>query len=196
MKLGYFKGLCHCLIFTSFNFLLGTILLTKMAAAENIINTQQSDRQCPQELAQLANLMTENISNYGNRVIQRRSIYSRKLDFLPTYIVTVGKPEIEPLSLNQSQYPTDDISDDVQQIFFTTLERQYFTNQKVLEVQNYHWLILTQTSRGWKLVMAFTRFGYPDEDKLAISPPRDTTSGIIGQAVKLWLKDCQNGTLR
>lgn len=195
MKLDFLRGLCYGLIFTSLNFLWVTTLLMKIAVAESL-NSSLSEGQCPQEVAELANLMTTNISNYGNRVIQKNSAYSRKLDFLPTYIITTSQAEIEPLPLHQFQTPTNDNSDDVQQIFFTTLERQYSTEQRVIETQNYHWLIITQTDAGWKLVMALTRFGYPNGDEFLVSPPRDTTQGIMGQAVKLWLRDCESGTLR
>lgn len=186
------QGRLFCgLILICSNFLLGAKILAAQSA-----KIEKSDRQCPQELVDLANLMTSNISNYGNRVIQKSSVYSHKLDFLPTYIVTASEAEIKAVSGNRFTSATNDIPDNVPQIFFTTLERQYPNKQRMIEAQNYHWLILTQTDSGWKLVMALTRFGYPQGDKWVISPPRDTTNSVIGQAVNLWLKDCQYGTLR
>ena len=169
-----------------------------MLAQTAKINTPQKHLQCPQELSELAQLMTNDISDYANRVIQKSSIYSHPLDFLPTYIITTSPAEIKPLPLNQSQFTSEiEITpEDAQQIFFTSLERQYPNNKTMIETQNYHWLIMTLTHEGWNLAMAFTKFGYPRQDKIIVSPPHDTTYGIIGQAVSLWLKDCRSGTLK
>ena len=151
----------------------------------------QNDRQCPTNLGELADLLTADISDYGNRVIQKSSIFSHKLDFLPTYIVTASKAELEPLSIDSLQK-----TDNIQQIFFTSLERQYSNSKTIVEAESYHWLILTYSNQQWQLVQSFTRFGYPRGDKTVVSPIRDSTSGVMGQAVKIWLKDCHAGSLR
>jgi len=74
------------------------------------------------------------------------------------------------------------------------LERQYIDNQ-IIDIQTYHWLFLTQTDSGWRTVMMFSRFGNSAKN-MPPTPPRETTNGIIGQGVKLWLKDCRAGTVR
>lgn len=195
MKRSFSQRLFYLFILTCFNCSLNYSFQLQIAVAENKskIPTNQS---CPQNIEALATLLTSNISEYANRVIKKTNIHSHKLDAFANYIVTVGKPEIEPLPLQPYPSSIDNLPDDVQQIFFTSLERQYPNHQTMIETQSYHWLILTPTQDGWKLVMAFTKFGYPHEDKFVVSPPRDTTNGIIGQAVKLWLKDCHYGTLR
>ena len=160
---------------------------------------EQNDRQCPNDIKVLADLLTRDISDYGNRVIQKSSMYSHKLDFLPIYIVTSTQAELEPLSigsLDESSLQKTNENDNIQQIFFTSLERQYSNSQTIIEAENYHWLILTYNNQQWQLVQSFTRFGYPRGDKTVVSPIRDSTSGVIGQAVKIWLKDCQAGSLR
>lgn len=78
--------------------------------------------------------------------------------------------------------------------FFTTLERQYSTNNRIIETQNFHWLILTQTPKDWQVVTVLSKLGYPHDSanqSFISSPPLDTTQGIIGQAVILWLRDCK-----
>ena len=168
--------------------------LSASTIAQEVV-TNKNDRQCPQDLETLANLLTADISDYGNRVIQKSSIFSHELDFLPTYIITASKAELEPLSASESTLQTSN-NDNIKQIFFTSLERQYSNSQTVIEAENYHWLILINQNGQWQLVESFTRFGYPNSEKKVISPIRNSTNGVIGQAVKLWLKDCHAGTLR
>ena len=74
--------------------------------------------------------------------------------------------------------------------FFTTRERQYLSDTRLEETNNYHWLLLTSTDRGWDMVMLLTRFGEVGDNGL-VSPIVDTTSGVVGEAVRLWLRDCQ-----
>ncbi|WP_308254980.1 hypothetical protein [Geminocystis sp. GBBB08] len=164
----------------------------KSALAETVI----SNNKCGNNLEDLANLLVKDLPDYANRVIQRNRIHSHPLQFFPIYVITAGKTELESLPLSQTQYKNVMKSlstDDVKQVFFTTLERQYSINNRIIETQNFHWLILTKTPKNWKIVMVLTKLGYPDdssEQNFISSPPLDTTEGIIGQAVKLWLRDC------
>ena len=164
----------------------------KIALADTVIDNNK----CPNNLEDLANLLVEDLPDYANRVIQRNRIYSHALDFFPFYVIAAGKAELESLPLKQTQYQSlvKSTSDaDTQQIFLTTLERQYPSNNSIIETQNFHWLILTRTPKDWQIVMVLTILGYPDNSEFQnfiSSPPLDTTDGIIGQAVKLWLKDC------
>jgi hypothetical protein len=91
----------------------------------------------------------------------------------------------------------------LQQVFFTTLERQYWRNQMV-SLQNYHWLFLVQNQDGWYLGLLYSSLGrYPSGDgplspvasQRAPTPPEESSDGIIGQAIRLWLRDCRAGAV-
>ena len=147
---------------------------------------------CPGELQLLAEKLLQDLPKYANRVIQRARKLDRDVDIF-SYIVIAGKPEFEPLELENSEYQVlfPDLS---QQVFFTTLERRYLKNE-VIEWQNYHWLFLTQTGQDWYMVMLFSRFGTIDPERPP-SPPMNNTNGAIGEAVRLWLRDCRAATVK
>ncbi|NEO12133.1 MAG: hypothetical protein F6K59_27140 [Moorea sp. SIO3F7] len=161
------------------------------------VNLQPSPGQtCSVEVETLTSLLLKDLPSYANRVIQRARRSDSTVDNF-SYVIVAGKPEFEPLPLKSFQSttvpnPTD--SEALQQIFLTTLERKYFKD-KAVELQNYHWLFLTKSSDGWRLVMIFSRIGSVSEGKLP-TPPRESTNGVIGQAVKTWLRDCRAGTIR
>ncbi|NES83788.1 MAG: hypothetical protein F6K10_21570 [Moorea sp. SIO2B7] len=156
------------------------------------ISAKVEDNSCPAELNILTDLMLKDLPSYANRVIQRARRRSRSLDLF-SYVIIAGKPELKPLELNYTEY-TPVFSESPQQLFFTTLERQYINN-KVVESQHYHWLFLTRTASGWRMAMVFSRLGSTGGDKPAL-PPKETSNGVIGQAVRLWLRDCRAGSLR
>lgn len=145
------------------------------------------------DLEGLTTQLMLDLPSYANRVVQRSRRLRRSVDIYP-YIVAAGQPELTSLPLNdgvdvENQYE----SEGVEQVLFTTLERQYFDRKKV-ELQQFHWLFLTETKDGWQVVMMFTRSGeYPV--KSLLSPPRNSSDGAIAQAVKLWLRDCQAGSV-
>ena len=148
-------------------------------------------KQCSYDLETLGNSLVKNIPSYANRVMQKSRKLSREESSLPVYVIVASKPEFEPLPLSKiSNLNSED--ETVKQIFFTTLERQYTQKDKVIETQNYHWLLLTETSQGWRMVMVFSRLGTSNPNSLP-SLPIDTTNSIMGQAVKLWLRDCRAG---
>lgn len=158
--------------------------------------TRNNINKCPQDIESLTNSLIKDLPDYANRVIQRNRHHSHPLEFFPFYVVTAGKAEFEPLPLPQNQYkPTLTLNDDqeIKQVFFTTLERQYPSNDRLLETQNFHWLMLTDTPDGWQMVMLWTRLGYPDhqtEANFISTPPLESSNGVIGQSVQLWLRDC------
>lgn len=143
---------------------------------------------CAGDLETLSEQMLIDLPSYANRVMQRSRPRQRR-EKLIHYIVVAGRPEFEPLPLtrNESQYKSV-YPDTTKQIFFTTLERQYSQTQ-VVNLENYHWLFLTETERGWQVVTLFSQFSSSNSDHPP-SPPRNTTHGVIGQAVNLWLRDC------
>lgn len=147
---------------------------------------------CPNDLEQLTALLLKDLPNYSNRVIQRTQREHKKVG-IRNFIITASKAEFEPLELPRIQYHPID-KQDPSQVFFTVLERQYNNNQ-ITNIQTYHWLFLTQTELGWQTVMMFSRYGNSKEIKPP-APPRETTDGIIGQGVQLWLKDCRGGRIK
>ena len=147
---------------------------------------------CPDNIQELTPLLLQDLPSYSNRVIQRTQDRVAAAG-IKNYIITASKAEFEPLDLPRIQY--DRIDDrDPEQVFFTLLERQYIQGE-IVEIQTYHWLFLTHTDSGWRTVMLFSRFGN-SQDNVPPAPPRETTNGIIGRGVQLWLRDCRAGTVR
>ncbi len=147
---------------------------------------------CPDKVKELTALLLKDLPAYSNRVIQRTQAINQAAG-IENYIIIASTAEFEPLDLPRLQYDTID-DRDPEQVFFTVLERQYINN-KIVEIQTYHWLFLTQTDSGWRAVIMFSRFGN-SAGKQPPTPPRETTDGIIGRAVQLWLRDCRAGTVR
>ncbi|MBF2064289.1 MAG: hypothetical protein IGS39_07685 [Calothrix sp. C42_A2020_038] len=149
-----------------------------------------------QDLELITTNLLHDLPSYANRATQRARRLTRRGDTF-SYMLAAGRPEFNPLPLNPSI--TSDIrntlSEGVEQIFFTTLERQYIAKQAV-ELQQFHWLLLTNTSDGWRKVMMFTQTGTFPVTKQAPSPPRDSSDGAVAQAIDTWLRDCQAGSIR
>lgn len=141
---------------------------------------------CPQDLETVVGLLLEDLPSYTNRVIQRSRL-SGDGD-RETYVITTGQPEFEPLALGGTQTvpPSPDAP---KQVFFTTLE-QSFSHDEAIARENYHWLFLVLTPDGWRMATLFTRYGSIKREKPP-SPPREASNGAIGQAVRLWLRDCR-----
>lgn len=141
-----------------------------------------------QDVETLTARLLQDLPSYANRASQSAR-FSRTTDIY-SYVLVAGRPEFAPLTLGPGIYspaPGTGIQQP-HQVFITTLERQY-TAGKPVELQQYHWLFLTQTSSGWQLAMMFSRIGtYPAGRPP--TPPRDTSSGVIAQAVRAWLRDC------
>lgn len=140
------------------------------------------------DIETLTDRLLENLPGYANRVTLR----DRHLN---SYVIIAGRPEFAPLTLGPGVYQPAPASDPEppQQVFITTLERQY-TAGKAVELQQFHWLFLTRTSSGWRLATMFSRTGtYPKEQPP--TPPRESSNGVIGQAIHEWLRDCRAGTV-
>ncbi|WP_206813993.1 hypothetical protein [Chroococcus sp. FPU101] len=155
------------------------------------------DSTCPKDTQELTNLLLQDLPNYANRVLHR-SKTTDLASFVQTYVIVSGQGETQPLPLRQSPSQYQAIFDETQpQIFFTTFERQY-SNNKLVRFHNYNWLLLAPTEKGWRLIMSFSQLASlePTQPNDPPLPPIDTTNGVIGQAVKLWLRDCEAGTLR
>lgn len=150
---------------------------------------------CPADVETLTALLIRDVPSYANRVIQRSRRLSRR-DTNLFYVVLAGRPEFEPLPLSPLSDPSLTPTDKAQpqQVFFTTLERQY-SGGKAVESQLYHWLFLTKTSGGWRLALMFSQFGSSVRGRPP-TPPQESSNGIVGQAVTNWLRDCRAGVIR
>ncbi|MGJ3254654.1 MAG: hypothetical protein ACFE0J_26505 [Elainellaceae cyanobacterium] len=149
---------------------------------------------CPDDLETLTQLMLRDLPGYANRVSQRARDRDRIVD-LYTFVILAAQPEFMPLTLGPGSYnpaPSDSPSA-LQQVFFTTLEREYVGDNTEL-LQHFHWLFLGKTERGWWFGLMASRIGgYPDNQPQ--SPPRDSSQGVIAQAIRLWLRDCRAGAI-
>ncbi|PSB21424.1 hypothetical protein C7B76_05110 [filamentous cyanobacterium CCP2] len=148
--------------------------------------------QCPSELEELLPLLLRDLPSYANRVNQRAYPLDIRTGNIPGYVLLATRPDFEPLPLTSRAYtPTQE--DDTTQIFFTTLERQYVPNASV-RLQHHHWAFLTQTTRGWRLVLMVSAIDNVPADEPP-TPPHDSSEGVIAQAIRLWLRDCQAGSV-
>lgn len=153
---------------------------------------RENARICPGDLEVLVKLLVRDLPGYANREFRRSKIEVDKSR--SSYLVIAGRPEFEalPLGVGRSEKPVSD--DEPRQVFITTLERVYVRGE-VVQLQGYHWLFLTSSEEGWRLVMMFSRMGgYPTMGP--VSPPRDSSNGAIAGAVRAWLRDCRAGSVR
>jgi hypothetical protein len=145
--------------------------------------------QCPTELEPLVVQMLKDLPSYANRAIVR-SRRTRSVSQLGS-VLTAGRPEFEPLPINSSSQPDPTL----QQVFITTLEREVVSGKRI-NLQQFHWLFLTRTDAGWQLALMFTRTGGYPTTVQPTTPPRESSQGIVGQAVRTWLRDCNSGFVR
>ncbi|MEG4046311.1 hypothetical protein [Microcoleus sp. Pol17_C1] len=141
---------------------------------------------CPADLETLVDRLLQDLPSYANRVIVRSGFApnnSRAIGYVQRQIILAGRPEFEPLPLKFK----DVLPENASQVFITTLERQYRGGQRV-EIQQYHWLFLTKTEKGWELVKIVSRFSRV-ADVRPLSPPESEKSAIA-EAIRLWLRDC------
>jgi hypothetical protein len=176
-------------------FWLNLLAITNLGGNPDQIQVSQQfseQKICPTNIETLTDQLLKDLPSYSNRVIQRSRLLPQEIDTF-SYILLAGRPEFEPLKIESNQY--DPVFEETtEQIFFTTLERRYFQG-KLNQVQSYHWLFLTQTTTGWKLVMLFSQLGSGLENQPPL-PPQETSFGVIGQGVKLWLRDCEAGAIQ
>ncbi|MFM7426043.1 MAG: hypothetical protein ACKO7W_13810 [Elainella sp.] len=147
--------------------------------------------QCPSQLQTLMPLMLRDLPSYANRVNQRAYTNYRTSE-RPGHVLLAGRPEYEPLSLGPGEYSSATESE-VSQVFFTTLERQYFSGQAI-QLQHFHWLFLIPTEQGWRFVLMLSSVGSQPADEPP-TPPRDSSQGVLAEAIRLWLRDCAAGSV-
>ena len=159
-------------------------------------NPQQSSRNCPADVETLTARMLRDLPSYANRVTQRSRPVESNISS-PLYVVVAGRPEFAPLTLGPGEYSSPlaaEVVEPPNQVFFTTLERRY-TGGKAVESQSYHWLFLTRTDIGWRLAIMYSRYGSSQAGSTP-TPPIESSNGIMGRAVSLWLRDCRAGVIR
>jgi len=175
---------------------LGLLNVAPGVPASATVKAVSQSSTCPADIETLTTEMVRDLPSYANRVSQSARRLNRIVDIY-TYVILAGRPEFVPLTLGPGEYlpsaPASMPQPEPRQVFITTLERQY-TFGKAIELQQYHWLFLTQTTDGWQLSMMFSRTGtYPARQPL--TPPQDSSDGVIAQAVRTWLRDCQAGAM-
>jgi hypothetical protein len=150
---------------------------------------------CPTELERLIGGLLRDLPTYANLVASRTLGSISPTDWPFDSVVLVSSPEYAPIDLSDRTFRDLSNADPaVQQVFFTTLERQFVNSESVL-LQHYHWLFLAPSDRGWQLAFMYSSIGPYPADRQPPSPPQESSSGIIGQAVGLWLRDCRAGSV-
>jgi hypothetical protein len=160
----------------------------------------RSPATCPTEAEALTALLLRDIPNYTNRVLQRTvaALPNNNVDgrapYRPSYVLIAGAQDLAPLDLNDYAFTTSpDAGGPLTQVLFTTLSRQY-SGLRSNEVQEYHWLFLTEASDGWRLAFMFSAIDDVETMRSPL-PPRESSRSSVGQAVDLWLRDCRAGSV-
>lgn len=152
---------------------------------------------CPTELEPLVAGLLRDVPSYANRVARRSVGVNQGVAGYGTLLLA-GRAELEPLDIRDRLFgsaPYDPAT--VHQVFFTTLERQYTATEQIY-LQQFHWLFVTPTSEGWYPVMMFSRLGVDPQRETALrppTPPQESSDSVVGQAVRLWLRDCRAGAV-
>lgn len=142
---------------------------------------------CPQDFSTLSTLLVRDIPSYTNRILQS-SVADIPTAYRPAYVIIASQPDQVPLEIKDRVYTTlPDSAQQLRQLFFTTLERQY-SGLEATSISHLHWLFLAPDPDGWQMVFMFSVIDAEDEVPL---PPRDSSQGSVGQAVQRWLKDCR-----
>jgi hypothetical protein len=150
-----------------------------------------------QSIENLITPLMRDLPSYANRASQRARRLKRKTDVY-SYMSVAGKPDFTPLPLNPGINTTDapkSSEEKVEQVFFTTLERQY-TGRRSVQLQEFHWLFLTKNNSGWRMVTMFSQIGSYPVTKNPPTPPRDSSNGTVAQGINAWLRDCRAGSIR
>jgi hypothetical protein len=165
------------------------------AEIEEEIQFLRPPMMCPDDVETLVDGLLRDLPDYANRVATRSLGISEDIAGFGTVLIA-GRAEFEPLDIDAQTFggaPTI-TADEIQQVFFTTLERQY-TPDNFVNLEQYHWLFLTQGEDGWRMALLFSRTAPAEATVRPPTPPRENSDGIVGQAVRLWLRDCRAGAL-
>ncbi len=142
---------------------------------------------CPAEVEPLTQRLIRDLPSYANRATTKGRSRSQLAEL--THVIVASQPNLDPIDL-----PNVNPDPNLHQVFITTLERQAIGN-RMYEFQQYHWLFLAQTRRGWRLAQSFSRTSpYPKGNTL--TAPRESSQGAVAQGIKTWLRDCEAGSIR
>lgn len=166
---------------------------------------------CPAEYETLVTALLRDLPQYANLVAARSFRPSVVLPATGTdpsatpptpspvgTMLIASQPDFEPIDLMDRAFGAGlDEESDIRQVFFTTLERQYLSN-RVVSLQQFHWLFLVQTEDGWRSMLLYSSLGGDPASALTdqrLTPPQESSQGVVGQAVRLWLRDCRAGAV-
>ncbi|BAY86731.1 hypothetical protein NIES267_62420 [Calothrix parasitica NIES-267] len=171
--------------------------LAAKSVINNTINNKKEKTSCSnQDITTLTTKLLRDLPAYFNRATQRARRLDRPVEVY-SYMLLAGKPDFEPLPLRSWTDEGDKSvngTEGVEQIFFTTLERQYVKG-KAVQLQGFHRLFLTKTESGWRMSMIYSQTGgYPKQKPP--TPPRESSNTAVGQGIKTWLRDCRAGSVR
>ena len=147
---------------------------------------------CPVKLDSLTNLLARDLPSYANRIVQQRRTRTEKMY---SSIVTASIPELKPIEIVSHEYPSRFPQAAPTQVFISTLENQY-TGIQSAQLQQFHWLFLTKTRLGWRLVNIYSRTSGSPTASMPITPPIESSKTIVGEAIRIWLNDCHVGKVR
>ncbi|MGI0489905.1 hypothetical protein ACN4EK_31195 [Pantanalinema rosaneae CENA516] len=137
--------------------------------------------------------MVRDLPSYINR-LQRRIPRRTQRPDENLYTIAASLPELDALPIGSAEYASPEDAQ-LQQVFFTTLERQY-TEQGVREWQSYHWLFLSPAKAGWQLALLFSRQGDYPRSTQPLTPPQNASQSVTALAIRTWLRDCQAGAIK
>jgi hypothetical protein len=160
-------------------------------SAANLPKVQLVDRshQCPGTLPQLAELLIRDLPGYANRVAQRRR---QKLDPNYSNYLAAGRPETIPQLIENPEYRPASPATAPLQLYLSTLEKRY-VGRNSTDLQQFHWLFLAKGKKSWYLVAMYSRQGRTSDDPL---PPIESLKSPVGEAVQIWLRDCNAGKIQ
>ncbi|MBF2015428.1 MAG: hypothetical protein IGS23_09570 [Rivularia sp. T60_A2020_040] len=154
-------------------------------------NTKEKSFCSNQDLSVLTTKLLRDLPAYFNRATQRARRLDRSVQVY-SYMLVAGKPDFTPLPLKSWTDEADKSvngTKGVEQVFFTTLERQYVKG-KAVQLQQFHWLFLTKTESGWQMAMMYSQTGgYPKQKPP--TPPRESSDSAVAQGIQTWLRDCR-----
>ncbi|WP_414621900.1 hypothetical protein [Calothrix sp. CCY 0018] len=187
----------YLLLVCSFWILISNTSSYPTFAANSVVkNTVQKTSCSNQDLATFTTKLLRDLPAYFNRATQRARRLDRSVQVY-SYMLVAGKPDFQALPLKSWTDEADKSANGkngVEQVFFTTLERQYVKG-KAVQLQQFHWLFLTKTESGWRVAMMYSQTGgYPKQQPP--TPPRESSNSAVGQGIQTWLRDCRAGSIR
>lgn len=182
----------------------------------------------PPGLVSLVNQLMLDLPSYGNRVIQRASSLG---DDSSLYLLAAGQPNIAQISVEglaaesrRSRLPDVHaenvaLTEEIYQIGFTTLERQYRSSGRpefpqvssphsgepkltpsTQSFQQFHELILARklepVEAPWQIISLRSQLVPYPSGNVVLAPARESRQGSVGRGIALWLRDWRSGAIQ